>query len=162
MALTEKLTAVADAIREKTGEVAALSLEAMVEAINGIKAEPETQMATVTLTRTPYTNSSAPSVSSSCNCKYWDGSAWVTKSFVGTNPLTFEVPIGTVLAVRIYGSAATSSGYNSPNITSKNGADATNISYSSYSNSSRYYKDYTYSVVVLEEVASVNFAFGSK
>lgn len=37
MALTEKLTAIADAIREKTGEVAALSLEAMVEAINGIE-----------------------------------------------------------------------------------------------------------------------------
>ena len=161
MALTEKLTAIADAIREKTGEVAALSLEAMVEAINNIKTEPETQMATVTLTRTPYPVNNSPTVSSSCSCKYWDGSGWITKSFAGTNPLTFEVPIGTVLGVRIYGSAATSNYFNTPYIKSKNGADATNISYSNYLNSSRYYKDYSYNVVVLEEVASVEFAFGT-
>lgn len=55
MALTEKLTAIADAIREKTGEVAALSLEAMVEAINGIETNSggcEDAVLTITNNRT--------------------------------------------------------------------------------------------------------------
>lgn len=48
MALTDKLKAIADAIREKTGNTAKLSLDAMPSAISGIKSNPVLQSKTVT------------------------------------------------------------------------------------------------------------------
>lgn len=55
MALTDKLTAIADAIREKTGGTAKLSLDDMPPAIRGIKSNPVLQSKTVSPTTSKQT-----------------------------------------------------------------------------------------------------------
>lgn len=52
MALINKLTAIADAIRSKTGSTAKLSLDGMASAINGLKTTFSTQSKSVTLSET--------------------------------------------------------------------------------------------------------------
>lgn len=55
MALTNKLTAIAEAIRSKTGGTAKLTLDGMVSAINGLKTTFVTQTKSVTLSETAQT-----------------------------------------------------------------------------------------------------------
>lgn len=55
MALTDKLTAIGNAIRGKTGGTAKLSLDGMVSAINGLKTTFVTQTKDVTLSETAQT-----------------------------------------------------------------------------------------------------------
>lgn len=55
MALTNKLTAIAEAIRTKTGGTAKLTLDGMVSAINGLKTTFITQTKSVTLSETAQT-----------------------------------------------------------------------------------------------------------
>lgn len=55
MALTSKLTAIANAIRSKTGGSAKLSLDGMVTAINGLKTTFSTQTKSVTLSESSQT-----------------------------------------------------------------------------------------------------------
>lgn len=153
MALTDKLKAIADAIRGRTGETAKMTLDEMAAAI-------EPKMATVTLTNTTQT-STGITVSSSLYCRYWDGSAWISKSFSKSSPLTLEVPVGTILSVVISGNSSASSGFYIPQMSSTVGVSANTINSVTYNNSSRYYKYFVYDVVVLEETASVNFVFGT-
>lgn len=160
MALTDKLKAIADAIRGKTGETAEMTLDEMATAIEGISVGAETKMATVTLTNTTQTSTSI-TITTSLYCKYWDGSAWVSKNFSKSSPLTLEVPVGTILSVVISGNSSASSGFNTPQMSSKVGVDTYTINSVTYNNSSRFYKHYVYGVVVLEETASVNFVFGT-
>ena len=47
MSINEKMTAIADAIRSKTGKTGSLTLDSMVTEINGIEAEPTLQSKTV-------------------------------------------------------------------------------------------------------------------
>lgn len=55
MALINKLTAIADAIRSKTGSTAKLTLDGMASAINGLKTTFTTQSKSVTLSETAQT-----------------------------------------------------------------------------------------------------------
>lgn len=55
MALTNKLTAIANAIRSKTGGTAKLTLDGMASAINGLKTTFSTQTKSVTLSETAQT-----------------------------------------------------------------------------------------------------------
>ena len=160
MALTDKLKAIANAIRGKTGETAEMTLDEMATAIEGISAGAETKMATVTLTNTAQAMTGI-TISSSLICKYWDGSAWASKSFSKSSPFVLEVPVGTILSVVISGNSSTSSSFGSPQISSKVGVDTNTINSATYNNSSRYYTYYVYGIVVLEETASVNFVFGT-
>lgn len=157
MALTEKLTAIADAIREKTGEVAALSLEAMVEAIEGIKTEPEIKMATVTITGLKTSTLSSLS-SSYAHMRYSnsDKTGFISKtisiSSSGTQN-TIEVPVGGVIMIQLSGTASTSDFYLTLSPTSGVSVSSA-ISTTWNPTSSKYSKNNTWVILVKEENAS--------
>lgn len=144
MALTEKLTAIADAIREKTGEVAALSLEAMVEAINGIKTEPtepEVKTATITI------NGSSLTVAT------FDGSTITTSSV--SNGSTIEVPVGQMFVIlKTKNSSTNSSSALTSSITATNMKTYTKYNSRQLATTTGYCRDYMFFCVPTSETAS--------